>query len=75
MVLVTAHEEVDFYFQFMLLTDGLGTNINEEGIAYYNNIINALLEKGLKSFLYGFLIGPSIIHIFKNLNLQVSSLL
>lgn len=32
-----------------MLTDGLGTKINEEGIAYYNNVINALLERGMNS--------------------------
>jgi len=26
--------------------DGLGTKINDEGITFYNNIINALLERG-----------------------------
>ncbi|CAN6698649.1 unnamed protein product [Malus baccata var. baccata] len=28
-----------------IFPDGLGTKINEEGITYYNNFINALLEK------------------------------
>ncbi|KAI3940730.1 hypothetical protein MKW98_030049 [Papaver atlanticum] len=27
--------------------DGLGTEVNEEGITYYNNLINALLDKGM----------------------------
>ncbi|KAK6915789.1 Glycoside hydrolase family 1 [Dillenia turbinata] len=31
-----------------IFPDGLGTKINDEGIAYYNNVINALLEKGLQ---------------------------
>ncbi|KAJ0557346.1 putative beta-glucosidase [Helianthus annuus] len=26
--------------------DGLGTEVNKEGIMYYNNLINYLLEKG-----------------------------
>ena len=30
-------------------SDGLGKEVNEEGIAYYNNLINALLEKGMNS--------------------------
>lgn len=30
--------------------DGLGTKVNEEGIAFYNNIIDTLLEKGMKPF-------------------------
>lgn len=29
-----------------IFPDGLGTEVNEEGIAFYNNIINSLLEKG-----------------------------
>ena len=39
--------------QFVFLADGLGTKVNEEGIAYYNNLINSLLEKGTKSFALG----------------------
>ncbi|KAJ0751767.1 putative beta-glucosidase [Helianthus annuus] len=27
--------------------DGLGTEVNKEGIMYYNNLINYLLEKGM----------------------------
>ncbi|RID62292.1 hypothetical protein BRARA_E01377, partial [Brassica rapa] len=27
-----------------IFPDGLGTEVNEEGIAFYNNIINSLLE-------------------------------
>lgn len=30
----------------LLFSDGLGTKINEDGISYYNNLINALLDKG-----------------------------
>ncbi|RYR44067.1 hypothetical protein Ahy_A08g040441 isoform C [Arachis hypogaea] len=30
--------------------DGLGTKVNDEGITFYNNVINALLEKGIKPF-------------------------
>ncbi|XP_052198187.1 beta-glucosidase 42 isoform X2 [Diospyros lotus] len=33
-----------------IFPDGLGTKINEEGIAYYNNVINALLLKGIQPF-------------------------
>ncbi|KAH7542139.1 hypothetical protein FEM48_Zijuj02G0041600 [Ziziphus jujuba var. spinosa] len=33
-----------------IFPDGLGTKVNEEGIAYYNNIINALLEKGIQPY-------------------------
>ncbi|KAF2595188.1 hypothetical protein F2Q70_00043591 [Brassica cretica] len=29
-----------------IFPDSLGTEVNEEGIAFYNNIINSLLEKG-----------------------------
>lgn len=29
-----------------MIADGLGTKVNDEGIAYYNNVINALLDKG-----------------------------
>ena len=34
---------------FFVLPDGLGTKVNDEGIRYYNNLINALLEKGMNS--------------------------
>jgi beta-glucosidase len=27
--------------------DGLGTKVNEEGITFYNNVINALLDRGI----------------------------
>ncbi|AES69719.1 putative beta-glucosidase [Medicago truncatula] len=33
-----------------IFPDGLGTNVNDEGITFYNNIINALLEKGIQPF-------------------------
>lgn len=29
-----------------MLADGTKTKVNDEGITYYNNLINALLEKG-----------------------------
>lgn len=38
----------------MSFADGLGTKVNEEGIAYYNNLINALLERGTISYDLGF---------------------
>ncbi|XP_019051456.1 PREDICTED: beta-glucosidase 42 isoform X2 [Nelumbo nucifera] len=34
-----------------IFPDGLGTKANEEGIAYYNNVINALLEKGIEPYI------------------------
>ncbi|XP_057960576.1 beta-glucosidase 42 isoform X2 [Malania oleifera] len=30
-----------------IFPDGLGTKVNDEGVAYYNNVIDALLEKGI----------------------------
>ena len=36
-----------FFHGFLIVADGLGTKINDEGINYYNNLINALLEKGI----------------------------
>ncbi|KAA3472160.1 beta-glucosidase 42-like [Gossypium australe] len=33
-----------------MVADGLGTKVNEEGIAFYNNVIDALLEKGIEPF-------------------------
>ncbi|KAK1271199.1 Beta-glucosidase 4 [Acorus gramineus] len=33
-----------------IFPDGLGTKINEEGVAYYNRLIDALLEKGMKPY-------------------------
>lgn len=39
------------YYQFRVAADGLGTKVNDEGITFYNNIINALLEKGMKPIL------------------------
>ncbi|CAL9078619.1 unnamed protein product [Musa textilis] len=33
-----------------IFPDGLGTKINEDGIAYYNNLINCLLEKGIQPY-------------------------
>lgn len=30
-----------------MCVDGLGTKVNDEGITFYNNIINALLERGI----------------------------
>ncbi|GMH13049.1 hypothetical protein Nepgr_014890 [Nepenthes gracilis] len=31
-----------------IFPDGLGTKVNDEGIKYYNNVIDALLEKGIQ---------------------------
>lgn len=33
-----------------IFPDGLGTNANESGIAYYNDLINFLLEKGIQPY-------------------------
>ncbi|RZC64069.1 hypothetical protein C5167_025836 [Papaver somniferum] len=33
-----------------IFPDGLGTKVNEKGIAYYNNLINALLDKGMQPY-------------------------
>ncbi|KAK7323431.1 hypothetical protein VNO77_26903 [Canavalia gladiata] len=33
-----------------LFPDGLGTKVNDEGITFYNNIINALLERGIQPY-------------------------
>ncbi|GMN59753.1 hypothetical protein TIFTF001_028836 [Ficus carica] len=33
-----------------IFPDGLGTKVNEEGITYYNNLINSLLEKGIEPY-------------------------
>ncbi|TYG76083.1 hypothetical protein ES288_D03G084400v1 [Gossypium darwinii] len=34
-----------------IFPDGVGTKVNEEGIAFYNNLINALIEKGIQPFI------------------------
>ncbi|KAL4352675.1 hypothetical protein GQ457_06G013180 [Hibiscus cannabinus] len=34
-----------------IFPDGMGTEVNNEGIAFYNNLINALIEKGIQPFL------------------------
>lgn len=34
-----------------IFPDGLGTSVNKEGIAYYNNLINSLLERGITPFI------------------------
>ncbi|KAK1562811.1 hypothetical protein Q3G72_017470 [Acer saccharum] len=33
-----------------IFPDGLGTKVNEEGITFYNNIIDALLKKGIQPY-------------------------
>ncbi|PON45553.1 Glycoside hydrolase [Trema orientale] len=33
-----------------IFPDGLGTKVNEEGISYYNNVIDALLERGIQPY-------------------------
>lgn len=33
-----------------IFPDGLGTKINDEGITFYNNIINGLLERGIQPY-------------------------
>ncbi|KAJ3678167.1 hypothetical protein LUZ60_001970 [Juncus effusus] len=33
-----------------IFPDGLGTNINEEGVAFYNNLIDFMLEKGIQPY-------------------------
>ncbi|GAU38904.1 hypothetical protein TSUD_119700 [Trifolium subterraneum] len=39
---------VDHYHRY--LVNGLGTKVNEEGITFYNNVINALLERGIQPY-------------------------
>ncbi|RVX15095.1 Beta-glucosidase 42 [Vitis vinifera] len=34
-----------------MLVDGLGTKINGDGIAYYNNLINAFLDKSIEPYI------------------------
>ncbi|XP_057451606.1 beta-glucosidase 42 [Lotus japonicus] len=33
-----------------IFPDGLGTKVNDEGIAFYNNLINSLLERGIQPY-------------------------
>lgn len=44
-----------------MLLDGLGAKVNEEGISFYSNIIDTLLEKGMKQF--DFLPVAPVIHV------------
>lgn len=57
-----------------MLADGLGTKVNDEGIAYYNNLINALLDKGMK-FLYLISLYMQQVTYSETLLLQVLSLM
>jgi beta-glucosidase len=47
-------DKLIFFDGLLMITDGLGTKVNEEGINYYNNVINALLEKGMILYLISF---------------------
>jgi beta-glucosidase/6-phospho-beta-glucosidase/beta-galactosidase len=31
---------------FIMPADGLGKNVNEQGVAFYNDLINFMIEKG-----------------------------
>ncbi|KAI9116672.1 hypothetical protein K1719_012330 [Acacia pycnantha] len=33
-----------------IFTDGLGTKVNDEGVAFYNNLIVALLQRGIQPY-------------------------
>lgn len=33
-------------YKFAVSADGLGTEINEQGVAFYNNLIDFMIEKG-----------------------------
>ncbi|XP_059288064.1 beta-glucosidase 42-like [Lycium ferocissimum] len=54
-----------FYKVFSTCVDGLRTKINHEGIKYYDNIIDALLEKGIEPYI-------TLYHWDLPLNLQES---
>lgn len=45
-LLLSYKEFVFFFDSFSILADGLGSKISEDGVAYYNSLINFLLEKG-----------------------------
>jgi dimeric dUTPase (all-alpha-NTP-PPase superfamily) len=36
--------------EFNAPADGLGKEINEQGVAFYNNLIDFMIEKGVTSF-------------------------
>lgn len=50
-------------FSLIILADGLGTQVNEKGIAYYNNVINFLLEKGFQLPLAAFAFTHQVQHL------------
>ena len=61
------------YFSLML-ADGLGTKVNEEGITFYNNLIDALVEKGMMLFVLDFLINVITIYILKNIAFSLTGI-
>lgn len=38
---------------YITYKDGIGPEVNKEGVAYYNKVINGLLEKGMRYFILG----------------------
>lgn len=38
---------------YITYKDGIGPEVNKEGVAYYNKVINGLLEKGMGYFTLG----------------------
>ena len=58
---------------FSILPDGLGTKVNEQGIAHYNNIIDTLLDKGMESFALNLLLLKTSKNNSQTMLLQVLS--